>query len=431
MFVFYLALRYARARLINLVAVLAVALCLTVQIVVMSILDGMLVEMQKRMAQMGEQVMLGFAGSLPTSADRARLEKTLRKKNPNIIAVTPRITGFGALSKGGAVNPVMIMGLDLRQEMPLIALPDQVTGPRLDRVNPHWLAPKDRGSSLPGIIIGKRTAENLRVGIGDHISLNSLNGNDPENVTEQIFIVGNIFLSGNSWEDNYKAFIPLSTARQLFLPKDLPGREKRARQFSIWLKDPLQAAASEKSIVKAAEAIPGIQLSYYNNWQRRWASAWRAMMHENMLQEIVMLLMNLSGGFCVFAIMATLVSRRVKDIGLLRCLGAGRRQVVIVFILVGLLIGVVGSLLGVAGGYFLTAEVDPRFGARIALWWYEISGEKLFPPRMFGVEKLPIYIAHWKVFLYACGATLIAILATVYPAIWGGTRQPVEALRDE
>ncbi len=166
-------------------------------------------------------------------------------------------------------------------------------------------------------------------------------------------------------------------------------------------------------------------------WQRQWRTISEGMAYENRLQELILLLMNLSGGFCVFAIIATMVSKRSRDVGLLRCIGGTRTGVVCTFLLVGLIIGLAGSALGLGAGYAL-AEPGLFFADGRPLVDYlhrEIMGEPLYPPRMFLVGGVkPIFGA--KVLIYALGATLISVLAAAYPAIWAGTREPVEALQN-
>ena len=115
--------------------------------------------------------------------------------------------------------------------------------------------------------------------------------------------------------------------------------------LSFFLNNPQQANELEVPILK--QIVPALGLSYRGvystTWQRRWKSIHDGMAYENMLMEVVLFFMNISSGFCVFAVLATLASRRVKDVGLLRCLGARRINTVGIFLLVGLLIGSYGG----------------------------------------------------------------------------------------
>jgi ABC-type transport system, involved in lipoprotein release, permease component len=183
------------------------------------------------------------------------------------------------------------------------------------------------------------------------------------------------------------------------------------------------------------------------------------MKHENNLMELVLLLNDAASGFCVFAILVTLVSRRIRDVGLLRCIGASRRGVMTVFLMVGLLIGVSGGVLGVLAGSFLAGplaleEQDGalRFAAggavatplgatekagdrrpRIDRYYEAVTGQPLYPPRMFGVAGeagLPTVVYPWKLALYFLAAVLVSVLAALYPAMWAAWREPMSALRE-
>jgi len=194
-------------------------------------------------------------------------------------------------------------------------------------------------------------------------------------------------------------------------------------------------------------------------WQERWGESARAMKHENDLLELVLFLNNVAAGCCVFAIMVTLVVRRSKDVGLLRCLGVSRMRVVGLFLLVGLMMGGVGVGLGIAGGLTLAGPLrtDPSNNARwvggslapppeiggsernrprprVDRGYEWVTGQPLYPPRLFGVDAdggLPIVIYKWKLALYAGVGLLVALLAAAYPAGWAACREPVAALREE
>ncbi len=429
MYVFLLAWRYFYSRIVNYVAVLAVALCVMVWLVVMGVLDGVLVDMQKRIRSHGEHVSLSFGLDMATLKEFERAQAALRKL-PEVLGVTPVISGEGVVEGAGFRIPVIVYAIDLQREIRFSGLPEQVQGRKLDRSSPVWAAADINPGKRPGMIMGKAAAQRLGIQIGDEVSLGGIphGGNK---IKRKRFVVGNLFKSGNYVRDSYYVFIPLREAQDLYVhPALTVGGSTRVQLFSVWLKDPQQAASLEATIAQVVrQALPDIRFNS-DNWQRRWQRESQAMVHENMLQEIIMVLMNLSGGFCVFAILFTLVSLRVRDIGLLRCIGCERSRVVFVFMLVGFIIGLGGALLGVAGGYFLTADIDPRLGPRIAVWYNFFTGGVMFPPHLFEVEKLPIHRDGLKVLIYAASAVVISTLAAVYPAVWAGRRQPVEALRD-
>ena len=97
------------------------------------------------------------------------------------------------------------------------------------------------------------------------------------------------------------------------------------------------------------------------------------------------------------------------------------------------MIGLAGAVAGTLGGYLLAEPgLFSALGGRPLVDWlfHQITGDPLYPPRMFLVGGVqPIF--GWKVGLYAGAAVLISLLAAAYPALWAGSREPLEALRDE
>ncbi len=420
MMIVKLALRYALARRVHAVAVMAVALALTVQIVVMAVLDGMLVDMENRVRDTGEQVTFLFKGDLLTQKEFDRLSAAFFSR-PDVTGLSPKIVGLSLAERGGWYAPVEVHGVDLAYEARYGRLCSYLLQLKLDPLAPKW-SDENIVSSKPPAFVSSRVAEQLQAKPGDEIVLNFTSDSEQQKIRRKHFVITSTFLSGNPYLDEMGIYIPIEEARQLFYQTDAQLYER----VGLWLDDPKRADEIYQQlgdiVLASVAATPAREITV-NTWTQRWSWYYESMVHENNLQEIVLTLMNISGGFCVFAILATLVAKRVRDVGLLRCIGATRMQVIGIFVLVGLMTGVVGSALGVAGGYFATPRIDE---------WYEaLTGQPLYPPRMFGIAELTTVIYGWKVAIYAIAATLIATLAALYPALWAGWQEPMEALRDE
>ena len=444
MHIFRLAWRYANARWVNYAAVIAVALAVMVQIVVMAVLDGMLDDMKNRVRSMGEQIAIWCGGDLPTQAEFA-VTRDVLQEDPRVRGVTPLLRDYGLLSTPRKTWPVILYGIDLSAEATYSELPGHLDNLKLDRNDPRWKDPDKATSTLPGLFLGAGLAERLNLIAGDTVRLVYWPRNARPDVkpVRKRFEVASTFRSGSPISDEYVAFVPIDEARDMVLSHLPQGQRDRVGVLSLWLHDIEEASEMKDRVARVAVSAlqkPGRDLGV-TTWEETWYSLAQGMAHENMLQEVILVLMNLSGGFCVFAIIATLVARRVRDVGLLRCIGTSRLGVVAVFLLVGLMIGVVGAGLGTAGGYFLTghttvqsANLPDRVAPRIDAYWEQVTGYPLYPPRMFGVQGakgLPVKVNHIKVLLYVIGAIMISVLAAVYPAVWAGLREPVEALRDE
>lgn len=458
-----LAWRYATRRIVNYVAILAVALALTVQIVAMGILDGMLVDMERRVQNLGEQVTLRFKNDHPTAADLQKAADAVVKDLPGVRGITPLVQEVGFLQAAGHAEYVLVNGIDLSAELKYSGLPGFLLSYKPDPAMAEWY-PAGMDRSLPGMFMGEELAKGLGVLPGNDVELlyADRDASGGMELRSRKFKVTSLFRSGSPGKDEYGVYVPLKEAADFYFAKNGAADPSALVQvFCAWLDDPQQADAMEAQILNKVVRTLGRNEAdvFSNTWQRRWSNVSQAMKHENDLMELVLYLNNLAAGFCVFAILATLVSRRVRDVGLLRCLGMSRSGVITVFLLVGLFIGGAAATLGAFGGTFFCgplsleqnggkwmfaaggAAASPKawearndVRPRIDRYYEDITGSPLYPPRMFGITSaagLPIVIYPWKLALYVVVAVLVTIFAALYPAIWAAWREPVSSLRDE
>lgn len=458
-----LAWRYTTRRLVNHIAILALALALAVQIVAMAVLDGMLVDLQKRLRNMGEQITLRFTwGDLPRRIDFDQAGADLRKEIPGVTGVTPLIQRIGFLETGNGAEYVRVRGIDLSRELALSSLPEHLLSYRPSRGASTWGTKGDR----PGLFMGEQLANRLSVTPGMEVEL--FYGDRTESgelsTRSRRFEVTSLYRSGVYEKDRYGVYIPITDAADFYLLNAYDSPSDRVETMVVWLDDPNRAEALESSVDEAAGASLEALIGYdpgivSDTWQRRWSEVARGMKHENNLMELVLFLNDAASGFCVFAILVTLVSRRIRDVGLLRCIGATRRGVMAIFLAVGLLIGVTGGALGVLAGAFLsgpliseTADNEHRLAGggaaatpvkpgetaadrrpRIDRWYEMVTGQPLFPPRMFGTAGeagLPTVIYPWKLAIYFAAAVVVSVLAALYPALWAAWREPMTAMRE-
>lgn len=469
-----LAFRYATRRLVNYIAIAALALALAVQIVAMSVLDGMLVDLEKRLKNLGEQITLRVDSALP---DRLRFEQAavdIRRAVRGVRGLTPLVQKVGFIESPSGAEYAWVQGIDLARELEHSSLASHLLTYKPDPRAPSWGNSGDR----PGMFMGEQLARRIGVTPGAEVELFYADRDESGSLRTRSrrFVVTSLYRSGVFEKDGYGVYVPIEEAADFYL-SGVYGEDARSRveTLVVWLDDPNQADALENAVADAARdslsslgAEPSITS---NTWQKRWSTIAQGMKHENNLMELVLFLNDAASGFCVFAILVTLVSRRIRDVGLLRCIGATRRGVMTVFLLVGLVIGVSGGALGVAAGVYLagpsiservasasggggssgsgvgtlwagggaaSTPVRPGEAAsdrrpRIDRWYEEIAGQPLYPPRMFGVADeagLPTVIYPWKLALYFAAAVLVSVLAAVYPAAWAACREPMSALRE-
>ncbi|MDR2391138.1 MAG: ABC transporter permease [Planctomycetota bacterium] len=459
---FHLAWRYASRRLVNLIAVVAIALALAVQIVAMAVLDGMLADMEKRVRNLGEQVTIRVEGEPPNQAAFSKTAEAIRKVN-GVRGVTPLIQRGGIIESGGSAKYVLVQGIDLAAELAYSSLSGHLLSYKPDPDRPEWGTNGDR----PGIFLGEQLGRDISAAPGNEVDLfyairNHSGGFD---VKSRKFRVVSLFRSGVFQKDDYGVYIPISEAGSFYFDADYPEPDRRVEVFVAWLENPARADELEPLIAQAARSTLSAETGREPNlvsdtWQKRWGGIAEGMKHENNLMELVLFLNDGASGFCVFAILVTLVSRRIRDVGLLRCIGATRRGVLGAFLIVGLILGASGGILGVAGGMFLSGPLTletvggetllsaggaverPLSGLekaddrrpRLDIWYEALAGQPLYPPRMFGISGeagLPMLVRPWKLALYFFSAVLVAVSAAAYPAAWAACREPMSALRED
>ncbi|MCX7933655.1 MAG: ABC transporter permease, partial [Planctomycetota bacterium] len=181
MYHFALAWRYTHSRLVNYIAVAAVALCLAVQIVVMAVLDGMLEDMRRRVRDLGEQITVSFldrellvaqpSAGLPTVRDLERAEVAVRREIPEVRGLTPLLRGYGVLERRGDFAPAIVFGIDLAREMRYSQLAQHLQAGKIDPEQPAWFSADFPESSLPPMFVGAELAERLGLVAGDEVAL--------------------------------------------------------------------------------------------------------------------------------------------------------------------------------------------------------------------------------------------------------------------
>ncbi len=163
-----------------------------------------------------------------------------------------------------------------------------------------------------------------------------------------------------------------------------------------------------------------------SDWTRSHANFFRAVAIEKNMMFIILLLIVAVAAFNIVSTLVMMVTDKEADIAILRTLGASPRSVMVIFIVQGVIIGVVGLLLGVVGGIVLANNLD----VLIPLI-EKLSGTELWSKEVYYISELPSEVQLPDVLVITGIAFLLSLVATLYPSYRAARVNPAEALRYE
>ena len=173
-----------------------------------------------------------------------------------------------------------------------------------------------------------------------------------------------------------------------------------------------------------AGALPG--LLRVTDWTMQHRNFFRAVQTEKTVMFVILLLIVGVAAFNIVSTLVMVVTDKQADIAILRTLGAAPATIMGVFVVQGVVIGVVGTLLGVVGGVALALNVETIVPAIEQLF-----GIRFLSPDVYLISELPSELHAQDVTRITLAALLLSLLATLYPAWRAARTQPAEALRYE
>ncbi len=409
-FEWFISLRYLKAKrkqtfisLITIISVTGVAVGVMALIVVLGVMTGFTDEFRDKILGINSHIVVQkFGGPMD---DYASLLPKLQE-HKGVKAVTPYITSQAMISSGMGGTGAVLRGIDSETVSSVLNLNEHMKAGSLDDLN----TPKGtNGSELPGIVIGRDLAHQLRVGLYDNIRLISSSGAlTPMGVIPKMKtcrVVG-IFKTGMYEYDSVLCFLSLKTAQNfLEIPDQIHG-------YEIKITDIYQA----QNIAQELESKLG--LAYVaRDWMRTNKNIFSALQLEKTALSVIVALVVLVAAFNIVSTLIMVVMEKSKDIAILKSMGATSRSIMRIFIYEGLIIGVVGTVFGIIGGFGL-GELLSRY-------------EFITLPDVYPISTLPVKISVADVGFISFAAVLITFLATLYPSWQAARVEPAEALRYE
>ena len=266
-----------------------------------------------------------------------------------------------------------------------------------------------------------RQKEEPRVLRGDDVFVATVGASGSKPVTGN-FVVTDYSRSGSSEVDSKVAYVPLAYLQHLC------GMDGKTNHLHVKLTEDIRQDAKRvhSEVVPAAAAVMPEPAAFAESWWQQQGMMLNAIDIERGLLNFLLFLIIGVAGFGVLAIFSMIVSEKVRDIGVMKSLGASGGGVMGIFLGYGVLLGLVGGVLGTALGVYLTENINAIERAMTAL-----SGQQLFDRKVYMFDKIPTHLDAVSVLLVNAGAVGIAVLSSVIPALRAARLQPVRALRFE
>jgi lipoprotein-releasing system permease protein len=163
-----------------------------------------------------------------------------------------------------------------------------------------------------------------------------------------------------------------------------------------------------------------------SNWQVQFAQLFNALKIERIAMMTILSLIVLVAAFNIISSLFILVKDKTHDIAILRTMGASKSDIMIIFILNGVTIGLIGTVAGIILGLGFAYNIES-----IRHFLENLTGVNFFDAALYFLYHLPVEIELSSVFLTSCISLLLCFLATIYPAYRAAKLDPVEAMRYE
>ncbi len=391
-----LAYKYLKSRrkekfisLISIISIIGIVIGVMTLIVVISVMDGFDHSLREKIISINSHIIV-----LKYGDDISNYKKLIPKINEikHVKDAEPFIFKQAMLSNKGLVSGVVIRGI----------LPQSKILKKVLK--------KGKLNENNSIVVGKELADNLGIVIGDTIKMISPFGRlTPMGIIPKMkkFKVTGIFQSGMYDYDSSMAFISIKEAQSFFNMKE------KVTGIEVFVDDVYK--------VKKIEKLINLKLKY-PFWTRTWMemnkNLFSAMKLERITMFIILTLIILVAAFNIASTLIMIILEKNRDIAILKSIGAKKRDIMDIFIIKGLIIGITGTVIGTILGC----------GICVLLKKYQFIH---LPKDVYYITTLPVDINIFYILLIFVSSISLSFLATIYPAIQASKLKPAEVLRYE
>ncbi len=401
---FFIAGKYLKAKrkegfisLITLLSVAGVTLGVMALVVVIAVMSGAETEFRKRILGLEPHILImNYSG---TYDNYDSMVSSIRE-NPHIKGVSPILFAQAMVRTQRSFSGVMVRGITPETGSALIKdfTPDQLE---------KALVSQKGTNTLPGIILGKELANSLGVIKNENVILmSSTSFTSPIGQIPSMkrFIVQGTFDSGMSEYDSMLAYVNLGQAQQLASAKG------KISAIGIWVDEVFKVKQIREKYFNSIE-YP----FYIRDWMDINQSLFSALKLEKTAMFIILTLIILVAAFNIASALIMMVMEKTKDIAVLKAMGATHTIIRRIFIIQGMIIGILGTFLGTISGVIVCYLLKKYDFIRL--------------PEAYPFSTLPVQLESMDVVMISISPVIICFLSTLYPSYKASRMDPVEAIR--
>lgn len=406
-----IAIRYLTSRrrsgvvsAVGLIAIGGVFVGVAALVIVMSVMSGLQKDLREKILTNTPHLMIQKYNAAAIEEWRSVVETM--ETSDGVVAAAPFIYTEGIVGHGRGRNEgAIVRGVDPRMEDAVSEAPRQI-------VAGQWSLRASPESPYPKVVIGYMLADRLGAFPGDTLTLTTpevaavspLHGTVPK---LQKFVLAGTFRSGFFEYDSKLVYTSLD-AMQEYLGIDDVAYGISVRVSDIW-----------KAREIGESALQGLEDPFYaTTWVELNQPLFSALRLEKQAMFVILVLIVLVAAFNIISTLTMIVMDKTKEIGILRSMGMKSGAIRRVFVLQGVLIGTVGTVLGLVAGL-------------VAVWALAHYRFISLPGDIYFIDTLPVSVEPISIATIVLASLAISLIATVYPAAQAARMAPVEAIRYE
>ena len=392
--------------LISWISIIGIMIAVGVLIVVLSVVNGFEKELESKLL-----IMSGHANIENTSGKIIEWESLLLKaeEHENVKKVIPYVQSQGLLASQNKMSSVIFRGIDpsiISDEVPEF----------LNFINDGSLDEIKQGNF--NVMLGSELAEYLNVSMGDSVNLNLANGiTTPFGIFPRAkdFKVTGIFRVGMNEYDRNLIIVNMYDAKRILrMGNTISG-------LRLSMNDMYEAKTTVRNV---ALSLGGNFL--IRDWTQSHSNFFRSIQITKSILFIILLSVIAVAAFNIVSTLMMVVKDKQRDIAILRANGISHVVILKIYILQGVMIGILGTLLGVILGVFITSNLQS-----LIILVESIFGIKVLSSEVYFISDVPADLRFFDVILVSFIAFNMAVLSTIYPAWKASKIIPSEILRYE